>query len=240
MRADVQTAVVAAGAIGAVVHAVLAHSDDIFLQQIGWAVLESTVCRDARHIHDAVAAGAIDAVIGALTALSFPHFRDYPHAANNFHETVCSVLNALIRGDDARALAATRAGALEALRAHPPSPESTAVPWGDEPAYNLLLPRLRDAAARHDAAPCAFAACKRCGARRARGAMCARPGCGARKRAGGGGDEEEEEKAMKRCGACAVIAYCCPVHQREDWERHKPECRELRRAAAAAAEEQRQ
>jgi hypothetical protein len=236
--ADVHIAAVNAGAAGAIVHAMLAHPADSIMQWIGCSTLKSTVCRDARHIRDAVAAGAIDATVGALPATSSP---DLQAPAQRFHETVCAVLDALIRGDDARALAATRAGALEALRAHPPRAnlEENAFRWGGEPAYNLLLPRLRDAAARHDAAPCAFAACKRCGARRARGAMCARPGCGARKRAGGGGGEEEEEK-MKRCGACAVIAYCCPTHQREDWERHKPECRELRRAAAAAAEEQQQ
>jgi hypothetical protein len=240
--ADVQTAVVNAGAVGAVVHALLAHPEDIMLQQTGCDTLYFSVSQDARHIRAAIAAGAIDAVVGALPAMSSPLFRDHQDAMHQFHESVCAVLNTLIRGDDARALAATRAGALEALRAHPPCLESNAFTWGDEPAYNLLLPRLRDAAARHDAAPCAFAACKRCGARRARGAMCARPGCGARKRAGGASsgeaEEEEEEKAMKRCGACAVIAYCCPAHQREDWERHKPECRELRRAAAAAAEAQ--
>jgi hypothetical protein len=48
--------------------------------------------------------------------------------------------------------------------------------------------------------------------------MCARPGCGLRKRADGSG------KTLLRCGRCRVRAYCGVAHQRDDWARHKGEC----------------
>jgi hypothetical protein len=60
--------------------------------------------------------------------------------------------------------------------------------------------------------------------------MCALPGCGARRRAGGGGGGGGVKKLL-RCGACRGATYCCAAHQREDWARHKEECR----AAVAAA-----
>jgi hypothetical protein len=87
-----------------------------------------------------------------------------------------------------------------------------------------LLPRLQSAVQRHDAKLCAHADCKRCEGARARGEMCALPGCGARKRDG------SARKNLLLCGACHAGAYCGPAHQRADWKRHKPLC-----AAAGAA-----
>jgi hypothetical protein len=106
-----------------------------------------------------------------------------------------------------------------------------------ERARLRALPPLHAAAAAHDAAPapCALrggegegeeAECMRCAELRAAGERCAAPRCGARARARADGSA----KRLLRCGACRCAAYCGPAHQRQDWERHKGECR----AAAAA------
>jgi hypothetical protein len=41
---------------------------------------------------------------------------------------------------------------------------------------------------------------------------------------------------FKSCAACRVPAYCCKVHQEEDWPSHKAACKAARKAAAAAAQ----
>jgi hypothetical protein len=43
---------------------------------------------------------------------------------------------------------------------------------------------------------------------------CALPACGAM---------EEYPKTYKLCGRCRGAAYCCAVHSKEDWKRHKRE-----------------
>ena len=47
---------------------------------------------------------------------------------------------------------------------------------------------------------------------------CALPSCGAL---------EREYRQFSRCSGCGntAVAYCCSSHHREDWKRHKRECR---------------
>ncbi len=35
--------------------------------------------------------------------------------------------------------------------------------------------------------------------------------------------------SLSRCGQCKCVFYCSPDHQREDWDRHKKECKHLAR-----------
>ena len=53
--------------------------------------------------------------------------------------------------------------------------------------------------------------------------VCELPSCNAR---------EVYRKAFKRCGRCGLASYCCPVHAKQDWKRHKasPTC--VKRPAA--------
>jgi hypothetical protein len=152
--------------------------------------------------HKAVAAGAIELLVAHVCA---------PAAAGaEVLDSCCNTLAHLVigAGRDARAITAGVMEALEARRAESPAAET---------ARLELMRHLQPAAQRHDAAPCAVAGCKRCGAARERGTMCALAGCGARGRPGG--------KKLLRCGTCRAACYCSAAHQREDWGRHKGECR---------------
>jgi hypothetical protein len=159
------------------------------------------VMRHPTNTHAAVAAGAIEACLTHLCT-----FDDMP----DVFRWVCGVLTCLVvgTGHEARAVLAGALEALEARRAQDADAET---------ARLQLIRRLQPAAQRHDAAPCAVSACKRCAEARARGIMCALPGCGARSRDGGA-------KKLLRCGTCRAACYCSAAHQREDWGRHKPEC----------------
>jgi hypothetical protein len=133
------------------------------------------------------------------------------------------ILDALLDGSDDAARRAIHAGVLgimarEGTRRVDPSVL---------PHHTCIVRLLEAAAQRHDAAVCTHNGCKRCGAARECGHMCALPGCGARKRGDGSG------KGLLRCGACRRAAFCGAAHQREDWERHKTECAALRAAGAA-------
>jgi hypothetical protein len=137
----------------------------------------------------------------------------------DLHAEACTALIWLTQDCKAHENRAVCAGALDVI-----TPEKLQMyPNGDAKSnHQLLIKRLRAAAKRHDdAANCEHAAlCKRCAALRARGERCALPGCGARKREG------DAKKALLLCGACRGAAYCGPAHQRADWARHKPACRQ--------------
>ena len=47
---------------------------------------------------------------------------------------------------------------------------------------------------------------------------------------------EIETKAKGLCSGCNDIHYCCKEHQREDWKRHKKECKEKAKGKVAAQE----
>jgi hypothetical protein len=129
--------------------------------------------------------------------------------------------------------AATRAGLLPVLEIG--GPLTAARPWemqNNEAARPGLIHGLQAASAARDAAACsAPSACARCAALRAAGKRCGLPGCGASRRM------DDAERNMAKCGRCRRLAYCCSAHQREDWPRHKPECRAAAAAQAADDEE---
>jgi hypothetical protein len=92
-------------------------------------------------------------------------------------------------------------------------------------AHPALLAALRTL---HDAAPPpSCASCPSCVLARDVGACCALPGCMRVVRITGdaAAGEEERKKTLRRCGACMRAAYCCPEHIKQDWKRHKRECR---------------
>ena len=82
-----------------------------------------------------------------------------------------------------------------------------------------------------DACGCggADAACERCMRLRAQGKSCGLLGCGLARRA------DDPGRAMARCARCRRAAYCCSAHQKDDWARHKAECRAPAAAQAANA-----
>jgi hypothetical protein len=126
-----------------------------------------------------------------------------------------SALLALLRGGHA-------GNGIRAARAAREDELLQAAECGLENRATLLreLRALWDGArAAHDAAPrCAGGggACARCAALVAAGALCACPGCDARRRPDG--------RALARCAGCRGAAYCGPAHQREDWAAHKRTC----------------
>jgi hypothetical protein len=167
-----------------------------------WCTTLSRLVQDQpMNTHKAVAAGAIELVVVHMCA---------PAAAPRVFQWGCGLLSCLVfdTGHEARAVLAGVLEALEARRAEDPDYEAARLD---------VIRHLQPAARRHDAAPCAVAGCKRCEVARARGALCALPGCGARGRDGGA-------KKLLRCGTCRAACYCGPAHQREDWRRHKSEC----------------
>ncbi len=151
--------------------------------------------------HKTVAASCMDVLVVHMHA---------PGADASVFGFACRVFGQLLggTGHEARAIIAGALEALETRRAEDPD---------IEPIRLQLVRDLQPAARRHDDEPCSVAGCKRCATARARGAMCALPGCGARRRDGGA-------KTLLRCGTCRAACYCGPAHQREDWRRHKGEC----------------
>ncbi len=136
-------------------------------------------------------------------------------------------------GDAAAATAAaTRAGLLPLLEEGGPLSVVRAWEMQDaEKARPALIKVLKRAIEVHDAAACsAPSACARCAQLRAAGKRCGLPGCGASRRAA------DADRTMAKCGDCRRLAYCCSAHQKEDWARHKAECRAA--AAAQADDEQ--
>jgi hypothetical protein len=57
--------------------------------------------------------------------------------------------------------------------------------------------------------------------------MCALAGCTISAREG--------SKNLKFCTTCRTARYCSEAHQRDDWQRHKPECFALRDRQAGAS-----
>jgi hypothetical protein len=185
------------------------------------ALTSNTHVRDERNVHKAHAAGAIEAVVTAISDITTTVALDGDNRGSEL-STASWLLVALVWDSKPHMARAVRAGALEVLLA-----AALQVQDADAAsARNDLIGDLRAAAARHDAAgACAHADCARCAAMRARGAMCALPGCCARTRADG-------KTKLLRCGSCDAAWYCGAPHQRNDWARHRDACR-----ARADAEE---
>jgi hypothetical protein len=252
-NAAAQRAANGAHAAVPVLAALTAHRSHTFVQMRGCTAL-SALFR-GRHLLGAPAPprlpeGAIDTVVGTLRSSLCPRVYernpscwDVKQATALVYSFACRALGAMTEGDDVAAMRALRAGALEAFTAG----EGAHARLGDEAeAERARCGRtLRAAAARHDEGGklgACDAACARCAEARARGAVCALPGCGARHRrcaatddaAGGSGGAASAAaaaaaaaapKALLRCGRCRVARFCCAAHQREDWERHKGECK---------------
>jgi hypothetical protein len=209
--------------LGAAAAAVLAHLRDARVVQHGCATLTHGVQAArggaaTRASQDAAgAAGAVEAACAALCREA--DGRDEGDDPALLY--AASALRALLRGGHAangrRALAATAdEGKLFAAVASSPR----TLPLAEE-----LRTLWAAACAAHDAAPrCAAGArCARCAAHVAAGALCACPGCDARRRPDG--------RALARCGACRGVAYCGAEHQREHWAAHKGVCGAARRGA---------
>lgn len=207
-----QSKAVVAGAVDAICGALCAHPTEEAVQIKGCAALLSIVHGNPEHAHRACAVGAMDAVVASITAAAAGCMA--PESRSSMYAAGCGALIALMQGDAARECLAVSAGALEAVLAGGGGLLT-------EAAKQLVL-QLEAAAQRHDTGVCAHTArCKRCAAMRACGAMCALSSCNARKRG------DDTGKGLLWCSRCHAAAYCGPAHQRNDWERHKTECRKL-------------
>jgi hypothetical protein len=222
------------GAVRAVLAALEAHRTEAEIRMYGCRALCSLSYGNSQNVADARAAGAIDAVCALMRAGSGAPEAGASQGSGGHGGGACDddsvpcvlTLHVLTHGHDDAAARAARADAdVEALVAR-----QTLHGREEEAAHAQLVPQLRDAAQRHDAGRCTeHATCQRCAALRASGAMCALPGCCARKRAEGG------KKKLLRCGTCLGACYCGAAHQREDWERHKTDCATQRGGANSAA-----
>jgi hypothetical protein len=202
-----------AGGIEAVVQALCRHgADDAELQRAGCGALAGMVLNSRGCVQRANAAGALDAVVASATGETA--LTSYGFTA------VGRALLQLVPGHEAAAIIA---GVLEALE------QKIAMHDADEEAARIrLIRQLQPAAQQHDARQCTHAGCKRCEAARARGAMCALAGCTISAREGG--------KKLRRCITCRTARYCSEAHQRDDFQRHRPECFALRDRQAGASD----
>jgi hypothetical protein len=198
-----------AGGIEAVVQTLRLHAADVEVQKVGWGALRNMVQNSRGCVQRANAAGALgDAVVAFSAAMGTAA------AVADLFDAVCGALLELVPGHEA---AAVLAGVLEALEEQK---RTTATSEATEAARTDLIRQLQPAAQQHDARPCTHAGCKRCEAARAHGAMCLLAGCTISAREGG--------KNLKFCTTCRTARYCGEAHQRDDWQRHKPECFALR------------
>ncbi len=205
-------------AVVAAMHADAASGFSNKLQMYGCAAIFAGIKLNQGAVEEhALACGGISAVMGVINRS--------PRVDEEIFSAAVHALDALTHTETAAHEAAVvRAGALEAIL-------EDGRPVGARMEEDFM-PRLRAAAQRHDAAPCAHADCARCAAAaRAGGSMCALAGCSAATRAGAG------DKRLLRCARCRTAAYCCEAHQRSDWGRHKRECRTLAAARGRANEE---
>jgi hypothetical protein len=216
----------AEGVITAVMAAMHAHPDDLRVQAGCCAALTSAAAGAPENAASARAAGAVEALVMAITA----------------HRTHFGVLNfgcgaLAVLGDFARAV---RAGAVELLSSivqaeaeqeddsddegEEDSSDDDAEEDSGDSFYFVgtfaqnLLKDLQPAVQLHDASPFTHAGCKRCAAARASGAMCALASCCARRK-------PDDGRKLSRCSGCRAAAYCGAAHQRDDWQRHRVECR---------------
>ena len=209
----------AAGAFAAIVAAQRAAAADADVTQCAWDVAGLIVGTGvAAQAEKAAADGVLPALVACLQT-GLAETRRYA-AVHNSGAMLLSLL--CERGGEAVAAHAVRAGALALWAEASTSAAAT---------FRTMTQRALQAAAKaHDAAAtCGDAACARCAELRAQGLLCGLPGCGAKQRDGG------DAKKLLRCAGCHTLAFCCAAHQREDWARHKPECGELKRKAAASS-----
>jgi hypothetical protein len=154
-----------------------------------------------------------------------------PPAVFDIPSLVCSLAACIAAAPKsvARAVTAALAGARFAPAAAAPTPAARAAAEraaGASPAAAALAAEraVRDAEAGRAGLGDDLTA-----RYRERMLMCALPGCASRAAAQGAGG------LLRKCGACARVAYCSPACQRLDWKRHKPDCTAKAEAAGAGA-----
>jgi hypothetical protein len=219
-----QAAAGAAGAVEAIAAAMRMPAAGTELPKISSSALFAMVRGGHRgNAERACAAGGVLDVLAATMDASDAH--EDTETEVSVYDYSLRVLDALVYGYDDAARLAIHAGVLDIV-----AREGTQrIDPSAREVHAGVVPQLEAAARRHDTAVCTHDGCKRCAAARGCGRMCALPGCGARKRDDGSG------KRLLRCGACEVVAFCGPAHQRADWGRHKLQCAALSAAAGAAA-----
>jgi hypothetical protein len=205
-----------AALLSAAAVAVAAHLDDARVVQHSCATImhaiEATQSGSGARRASQDAAGAAGAVEAACAALCRETYGFDPGDGPALLYAASALL-ALLRGGHAgNGVRAARAAREELLEEAECSLENRAS------MLRELRALLDSARAAHDAAPrcAAGVACERCAAHVATGALCACPGCDARRRPDG--------RALARCAGCRGAAYCGPAHQREDCAAHKRTC----------------
>jgi hypothetical protein len=243
--------IVSSHALHAVLAAMRAHPDNLFVQSSCCVTLVSML--KARHRSAALAEGAAPAVLHALrascgraaegVAQRADYRQRYREGPKAYAVAAIHTLFGTRQGDaplvaEGEALDALLAllhgGALGLLQQAPAGNTDTDDADDAEERREELVVMLCQLAVHH-VSECPD--CTDCAALRARGEMCGRAGCVACAPASGGGQLPWRRMGrMQKCARCMTAAYCCKAHQTEAWRAHKKACTAAaaRREAAAA------
>jgi hypothetical protein len=218
----------AAAAVSVLVAALQAHADHLQAQYACCAALSNIAAEhDPRHamFADTFTAGAIKAVVAALQThsggLRTSRDANKRYRVNKLVDAALLALMHMQQECTVNTMRMVHAGALGVVNATLcASLRADGAPTFALELAQQLQRELEAAARAHAAQPCT-----RCADMRARGAMCALPGCMIRKQPDG--------TSLDKCSRCMTAAYCCAAHQREAWPEHKKACRAMQRAAGA-------
>jgi hypothetical protein len=215
-----------AAAIEPMTAAMYSYPANPFLYRHGCLALVHIIWQRVASMQRAVEAGAIEAVLAGMVAISDAASMDAQ--SPSVYQAGCNVLESLlVLGTASEQRVVCAVAAIEDVVV--PTRGLQSERPEDVRVCAMVLQQLHAAARQHDSGVCDNAACKRCAAARERGALCALPGYGARTRPDG--------KRLKRCGRCRLATYCGEAHQRQHWPTHRPLCRPAAPAADADASE---